>query len=349
MTQPLVKLRRCPSLASGITSLLLVSVFATSDYRQVLRRQQLDVPVIIVLLLISAFFLFVEPIAQPQAYHKFADRRRCVCRCGGRGIPTMMFLPPDYPHDESGEDKSRKPIGRSANAGIAMPNFGDTASNIVILLGGICGVVALVALKMNGNANNGVGGNNLTPSEEWQLNVCLPVFFLATVAVSVGSTYYHWNPSDATLVWDRLPMTVAFAAIFCYMLDEYLPNESDINIRNERGMGQELLIPLIATGVGSVLYWSWTDDLRLYAVVSIFPMFLMIALVLFCSPPRHGGLVQQVIGLLLYAAAKVCEDRDHEIFRWTGRRISRHSLKHILAGLAPIAIAHMVLMRNIRL
>ena len=312
-----------------------------------LRRQQLDVPVIIVLLLISAFFLFVEPIAQPQAYHNFADRRRCVCRCSGRRMPTMTFLPPDYPHNESGEDKSRKPIGRSANTGIALPNFGDTASNIVILLGGICGVVDLVALEMNGNADNSVSDTILDPSEEWQLNVCLPVFFLATVAVSVGSTYYHWNPTDATLVWDRLPMTVAFAAIFCYMLDEYLPNESDVP--NETSMGQELLIPLIATGVGSVLYWSWTDDLRLYAVVSIFPMFLMIALVLFCSPPRHGGLFQQVIGLLLYAAAKVCEDRDYEIFRWTGRRISGHSLKHILAGLAPIAIAHMVLMRNMSL
>ena len=254
-------------------------------------------------------------------------------------MPRMMFLPPaDYQYNESG-DKSAK----TRNGGIAMPNFGDTASNIVILLGGTCGVISLVALEVL-NTAKGITAGERSPSEEWQLNTCLPIFFLATVAVSVGSTHYHWNPTDTTLVWDRLPMTVAFAAIFCYMLDEYLPHGDEIS--NERSMGQELLFPLIALGVGSVLYWSWTDDLRLYAVISIFPMFLMIALVLGCSPPRHGGMVQQVVGLLLYAAAKICEDRDHEIFHSTGKRISGHSLKHILAGLAPIAIAHMVLMRN---
>ena len=254
-------------------------------------------------------------------------------------MPRMMFLPPDYQHDESG-DKSAK----TRNDGrIAFPNFGDTASNIVILLGGLSGVISLVALEVLDTAKGATAGER-SPSEEWQLNTCLPIFFLATVAVSVGSTYYHWNPTDATLVWDRLPMTVAFAAIFCYMLDEYLPHEDEIP--NERSMGQELLFPLIALGVGSVLYWSWTDDLRLYAVISIFPMFLMVALVLCCSPPRHGGMVQQVVGLLLYAAAKICEDNDYEIFHWTGKRISGHSLKHILAGLAPVAIAHMAIMRK---
>ena len=108
-----------------------------------------------------------------------------------------------------------------------------------------------------------------------------------------------------------------------------------------------MLTPLIITGVASVIYWSWTDDLRLYAVVAIFPMILMVVLVLCCSPPRHGGTVQQVVGLLLYSAAKISEKLDHEIFNWTGKRVSGHSLKHILAGLAPISIAHMVLVRNL--
>ena len=250
-----------------------------------------------------------------------------------------MFLPPGY-QVKSG-DKSK------SYAGIVLPNFGDTASNIVILLGGLSGVVSLVALDlMDETENNGPAGIDLTPSEEWQLSVCLPLFFAATVAVSIGSTYYHWNPNNSTLVWDRLPMTVAFAAIFCYMLDEYLPAQDDGNT-DESSIGQDLLLALTITGIASVVYWSWTDDLRLYAVVAIFPMILMVALVLCCSPPRHGGTVQQVVGLLLYSAAKVCEDKDYEIFDWTGKRVSGHSLKHILAGLAPIAIAHMVLARNV--
>jgi len=35
-------------------------------------------------------------------------------------------------------------------------------------------------------------------------------FFAGTALVFFGSGYYHWAPSDATLVWDRLPMTIAF-------------------------------------------------------------------------------------------------------------------------------------------
>lgn len=83
----------------------------------------------------------------------------------------MMFLPPDYQHDESG-DKSAK----TRNGGIAFPNFGDTASNIVILLGGICGVISLVALEVLGTAKGATAGER-SPSEEWQLNTCLPSSF----------------------------------------------------------------------------------------------------------------------------------------------------------------------------
>jgi hypothetical protein len=208
MSQPVIKLR-CPSLTSVFISLLVLLAsymyYATSEHRQLLRLQNLDAPVTVVVLLISAFFLFVEPIAQPQSYHNFADKRRCVCRCGGRGMPSMVFLPPNYPN-KSG-DKSKLSNASGAQAAISVPNFGDTASNVVILLGGICGVVSLFALEIMENAKAGVIGSR-SPSEEWQLNVCLPIFFLATVAVSVGSTYYHWNPNDATLVWDRLPTCV---------------------------------------------------------------------------------------------------------------------------------------------
>ena len=159
----MIRLRKCPSAPSVFASLLFASFYAASEYRHVLHRRQLDVPVTVVLQIISAFFLFVGPISQPQSYHNFADRRRCVCRCGG-----MMFLPPNYQH-----------------IGIVLPNFGDTASNVVILLGGLSGVVSLVALDLMGETEyNGCVGIDRTPSEEWQLSVCLPLFFAATLPQS---------------------------------------------------------------------------------------------------------------------------------------------------------------------
>src|SRR5262249_31672083 len=36
------------------------------------------------------------------------------------------------------------------------------------------------------------------------------VLFSGFLLTGFGSTYYHWNPSDETLFWDRLPMTLCF-------------------------------------------------------------------------------------------------------------------------------------------
>lgn len=65
----------------------------------------------------------------------------------------------------------------------------------------------------------------------WQLEVCFPILFYSTIAIAVGSTYYHWNPNDSTLVWDRLPMTLAFVSIFCFMLEEYIPQILMVSVK----------------------------------------------------------------------------------------------------------------------
>ena len=182
---------------------------------------------------ISFYFLFVEPINQPQSYHNFADKRQFICSC--HSLSEGIFLPPTV------ENRSRR--------GFIIPNFGDVVSNIVILAGGLFGVILL---HICNNTEEEVEDTN----RSWQLNTCLPIMFYSTIAISIGSTYYHCNPHDASLVWDRLPMTLAFVSIFCYMLSEYLPNHE--------GMGETLLLPLLILGPASVVYWRWTDDLRLY-------------------------------------------------------------------------------------
>ena len=261
-------------------------------------------------LMISLFFLFVEPIRQPQQYHNFADKRLFLCAC--HSPSEGLFLPPN------------SDIGRKRSAGFIIPNFGDVVSNVVILIGGISGVV-LLHLKDAG----GVDEMRL-----WQLQVCLPIFFYSTIAVSFGSTYYHWNPNSQTLVWDRLPMTVAFVSIFCYIIEDYVPAEFC-------GIGRWLLSPLILIGITSVIYWHWVDDLRLYALVQFLPLIIMTTLVL-CQPCRYGGKLQQALALVLYALAKICEDRDYEIWSITKNILSGHSLKHALAGMASIMIASLL-------
>ena len=215
------------------------------------------------------------------------------------------------------------PPGSQRRRGFVIPNFGDVVSNIVILGSGVFGLV-IVQLDSS---------EVVLEPRKWQLQVCLPIFFYSTVAIAAGSTYYHWSPSNSSLVWDRLPMTLAFVSIFGYILEDYMPTT---------GVGQALMSPLLVIGIFSVLYWKWTDDLRLYALVQFLPL-LSIAALLVCCNAKHGGAFQQALGLGCYALAKICEDRDYEIYSATGKRISGHSLKHVLAGMASVSIATMLM------
>ena len=47
-------------------------------------------------------------------------------------------------------------------------------------------------------------------------------FFTAVVFVAAGSSFYHWNPNDASLAWDRLPMAVSFMALLVAVAAENL-------------------------------------------------------------------------------------------------------------------------------
>src|SRR5262245_6250447 len=72
--------------------------------------------------------------------------------------------------------------------------------------------------------------------------------FLGIFLTGLGSSYYHWNPNNDTLFWDRLPMTLCFMAILAIVVEER------VNAR----FGAVLLWPLLATGLFSLVLWRWT-------------------------------------------------------------------------------------------
>ena len=94
------------------------------------------------------------------------------------------------------------------------------------------------------------------------------ILFLGFVLTGIGSSYYHWHPNDATLFWDRLPMTLSFAAILSLGVAERV---------NSR-IGAILLWPSLAIGLFSLLLWRWTDDLRLYFWAQFFPCVALLLL-----------------------------------------------------------------------
>ncbi|GMA99962.1 hypothetical protein [Pelosinus sp. IPA-1] len=152
-------------------------------------------------------------------------------------------------------------------------------------------------------------------------------FFCSITFVGFGSAYYHLQPSNSTLFWDRLPMTLGFATLTACICAE----------RFGLRVGGFVFVPLVLSGVCSVFYWLITElagagDLRLYILVQYLPM-IIVPLILILFPKKSTGDRYYWILLSSYIIAKGFEMQDYHIFEMTHHVISGHTLKHLIAGL----------------
>ncbi len=158
--------------------------------------------------------------------------------------------------------------------------------------------------------------------------------FLGVFLTGFGSSYYHWNPNDGTLFWDRLPMTICFMAILSVMFEERVSAKA----------GPVLLWPLLAIGLFSLLLWRRTDDLRLYVWVQFFPGVALLAMFLL-FPPKYTGVSYWLVAAALYGLAKVFEFYDKAIYS-AGSILSGHTLKHLAAAAACFVVLRYFLARK---
>jgi len=198
-----------------------------------------------------------------------------------------------------------------------IPNFGDVMSNTPFFFAGLFGL--WVMLKRVG----------LGP---WSEDARLPlaVFFTGVFLVAPGSAYYHLAPDNATLFWDRLPMTVAFMGLMAAVITDRVNSDKGVRI---------VLPALIIFGAGSAIYWHITDDLRAYLLVQFLPV-LIIPLIMLLWP--HGKWItwRAILGVFVfYTLAKLTEHFDAEVLELMGGAISGHTIKHVFAALGPVAVA----------
>ena len=210
---------------------------------------------------------------------------------------------------------------------LGIPNAHNVISNMGFFIVGIWG-----SLFVLGRSCKAVTG---------RLGVAYLVFFVGVLLTALGSAYYHFQPDNQALVWDRLPMTVAFMGLFAAVLGEL------INPRAAMG----LLLPLLAAGLSSVAWWAWTEsvgagDLRFYGLVQFLP-FVLIALMLVMYPvPRH--FVSFMVGLaVLYGLAKLFESFDHQIYQALGGVVGGHALKHLFGAGATACVLIMLYRRRV--
>ncbi|XP_050209789.1 uncharacterized protein LOC126660367 [Mercurialis annua] len=161
-------------------------------------------------------------------------------------------------------------------------------------------------------------------------------FYVGVAAVAFGSGYYHLKPDDARLVWDRLPMTVAFTSIIAIFIIE----------RIDERRGTISIIPLVLAGIVSIAYWRFFDDLRPYAVVQFVPC-IAIPLMAILLPPMYTHSSFWLWAAGFYLLAKVEEAADKPIYRWTHHVVSGHTVKHLCAAMVPVFLTLMLAKRSI--
>ena len=207
-----------------------------------------------------------------------------------------------------------------------IPNFNDVMSNCGFALIGSLGTAAVLGTKRQLIFKQPVDARPYV------------IFFVGVALVSLGSGYYHWQPSNERLLWDRLPMSIAFMAFTSAVIAD--------RVHANSGNGWLLLV-LIILGLISLTYWHYTEqlnrgDLRFYALVQFFPAVLLPFI--FWLFPKHRYVPGRYISWVFfwYGLSKLLEFFDVEIFAIGGQMISGHTLKHLAAAVAPWVVLRML-------
>ena len=210
---------------------------------------------------------------------------------------------------------------------LGIPNFGNVVSNLPFAIFGVMGFAFLFSSSSQGKF--------LDARERWPYLF----FFIGLFLTAFGSGYYHADPVNGTLLWDRLPMTIAFTGLIAALVTE--------RISVPAGIGS--LVPLLLLGGSSPIQWYWTElhgsgDLRFYAAVQ-FCAVLSLPLFIVLFPPRYTRSSDLAVVAGLYVLGKLLETFDRQIFA-ARHLVSGHTLKHLAASLSGYWVLRMLRLRR---
>jgi hypothetical protein len=206
-----------------------------------------------------------------------------------------------------------------------IPHFADVVSNLGFVLVALWGWSRLAPARRHPMLTAGWAGYRL--------------FLIGLFLTAFGSSYYHLDPDNARLVWDRLPIALACGGLLAGVW-------GDTRQRNSNGVAAWLAV----IGVASVAWWHFSElagvgDLRPYLLLQVLPI-LLIPLWQAIHGTARAERVMFAGALLLYVIAKFAELNDHEIAAALGTPTG-HTLKHLLAT-ASAALVVACLTRRVR-
>jgi len=235
-------------------------------------------------------------------------------------ICAVYLFVPQLPQDQTYHDFA------DTRTVLGIPRFGDVVSNLPFTVVGLAGLGALFL------------GWFGVPATDARTRLPYAVFFAGVALVGPASAYYHWNPMNETLFWDRVFLTVAFMGLVAAIIADRL--------RPGRAAGW-ILAALITAGFMSVLSWSvgeaaGSGDLRAYFLVQFYPLIAVPLVMWWFSDSLRvkSRFIAWAVGF--YVLAKLAELYDAELYALLGGAVSGHTIKHLLAALSPVAIIAMM-------
>lgn len=226
-------------------------------------------------------------------------------------FPLIVPLLPHIPASGHSHVHAHGHAFIDARSFFGIPNGLDVFSNLPFLIGGVWGLIVLRRTK-------GIAAPMQTAAR---------VFFIGLVLTCFGSSFYHYAPSDAGLMVDRLGMAVAFAGVISLAAGSRLGATV-----SQRAIPVLLILaPLAAIAtytLHNVLPWATVQfgGMALIAWLACLPRSKHM-------PSMHLGAL-----IVLYALAKLFEAQDTQVFELTQGLISGHSLKHVAASLTAVPV-----------
>src|SRR5262249_9478332 len=123
---------------------------------------------------------------------------------------------------------------------LGIPNFNKVVSNIPFAAVGLWGLVFLIPANCMQN-----GRYFLDRRERWPYLMV----FVGLIITAAGSSYYHLQPDNMRLVWDRLPIVIVLMSLLAAIVAE----------RMSLRTGLMLMPVLLFMGLVSVLQWRASE------------------------------------------------------------------------------------------
>lgn len=195
-------------------------------------------------------------------------------------------------------------------------HFVDVLSNFGFALVGLWGLLCLTPYRRHEEIINAWPGY-------W-------LFLIGLCLTALGSGYYHLDPDNASLIWDRIPIALTCAGLLAGVA-------ADVWKKNTLA----LAVVLAILAVVSVLWWYVSEtrgvgDLRFYLLFQIAVLILVPLWQFIYERPRDERLYFGAAALF-YLVAKITESNDYQIASVLGE-ITGHTLKHIFATVAAALI-----------